>query len=486
MKHIFLLSAGIACFILTNAQSNFDAFIDSAYAILDSSERVAYVEQWVSHLEPAAIPLIEEETAHFIYYGNETTTQVEVAGDFNGWGGEGTWLCEQISFTPFFYYSHIFEPDARLDYKFILNNGSWILDPLNPNTVTGGYGPNSELAMPEYIQPWEITEYPDAAKGTLENFTLQSTEINKIFSIQVYLPPGYHENTLFYYPAVYVHDGHEYISLGSMDHVIDNLLDSNLIDPVIGVFIRPNNRETEYMGDDRFGYAQFVAETVVPYIDDNYRTMPWKEYRLTMGTSLGGNISGLIAYRYPEVFANSGWHSPALWVNDQEVAKFYLEEAKEVRIYFNVGTYEDLGVDWEVFTAGLTDLGYIFAWDVLHEGHSWGQWRATTDDILQFFFPAGSVPLYIKESEYRKFLAGSNFPNPFSESTIIPLSIGQQGSFAVEIFDCSGSLVASDLYSFHSGGDYEIVVRRDGLLAGVYFLIISNKDYRIVRKILVE
>ena len=36
----------------------------------------------------------------------------------------------------FFYRYETFERDARLDYKFIINESNWILDPRNPNTVS--------------------------------------------------------------------------------------------------------------------------------------------------------------------------------------------------------------------------------------------------------------------------------------------------------------------------------------------------------------
>jgi enterochelin esterase family protein len=271
-----------------------------------------------------------------------------------------------------------------------------------------------------------------------------------------------------------------------MNNVIDNLLDSNKIDPVIGVFIRPIDRNIEYMGEERSGYAQFVAQTVVPYIDENYRTIRSKDYRLTMGPSLGGNISGLIAYKYPDVIANSGWHSPALWVNSGEVAAMYLEEARDVKIYFNLGTYEDLGVDWDVFTSGLTELGYTFRWDVLHEGHSWGQWRATTDDILEFFFPAGSAPLFIERSAAGDFSAGPGFPNPFTEATVIPLTIERPGEYIVEVYNQTGQLVNTEAYLFTASGKYTIEIQGSGLRCGIYHVVIHNQKQILSQKITVQ
>ena len=99
--------------------------------------------------------------------------------------------------TDLWYRKESFEPNARLDYKLVINGSRWILDPQNPNTIAGGFGSNSELAMPEYEQPWEIVEVEGVAKGSLisENFTSSNT--GKTYEIQVYLPPGYDESQTY-------------------------------------------------------------------------------------------------------------------------------------------------------------------------------------------------------------------------------------------------------------------------------------------------
>jgi enterochelin esterase family protein len=35
----------------------------------------------------------------------------------------------------------------------------------------------------------------------------------------------------------------------------------------------------------------------------------------------------------------------------------------------------------------LIEMGYTTYWKELPEGHSWGLWRATLDEMLEFFFP---------------------------------------------------------------------------------------------------
>ena len=479
MKQLFTLILFLSTVLPLTAQGEFNTFIDSALSIQDSVLRVAYVDSVLSAKQDSStsVPFVEDDTAYFMYY--DEADEVFIAGDFNGWSPD--WQMNHMEYTNYFYYGHYFEPTARLDYKLVVD-GSWILDPWNPNQVSGGFGPNSELAMPDYVQPWEIESYSETAKGTIESFTLNSPELSKNFSIQVYLPPGYDTTGASWYPVAYVHDGQEYISLGSMNNVIDNLIDSNKIDPVIGVFIRPGNRNDEYAFDDRFDYAEFVAKTVVNHIDENYFTIPDSSLRLTMGASFGGNISGLISHTYPEVFANSGWHSPALWPNDGEVAELYLEEVKDVKIYFNVGTYENLGVDWNLFSDSLTTLGYEYEWEELHEGHSWGFWRATTDDILNYFFPVGITPDKPEIPTSNSITSNQHieqiraYPNPFSYSTTIEFNAKTQGTYEFTLYNELGQLVVSKSIDILSTSTSKINVNGSDLDVGLYFYTIKGNS----------
>src|SRR5207245_4666769 len=71
---------------------------------------------------------------------------------------------------------------------------------------------------------------------------------------RVFLPPGYHENTLKRYPVLYMHDGNnlflkEEAFLGNTwrtDEVLNVLDRMNAIEEVIVVGIFPNDRMREY------------------------------------------------------------------------------------------------------------------------------------------------------------------------------------------------------------------------------------------------
>lgn len=483
MKNLLALIILVITFSVTKGQSSFHSFLDSIAKISETTAKVELAEAYIALLEESGFPYIEGDTANFIYYGEADS--VKIAGDFNGWGGN--WKCTQIPETNFFYFSQIFEQTARLDYKFIVNASNWILDPRNPNQVSGGYGPNSELAMPGYVQPWEIEEYEDVAKGTLESFSLESPQVGRTFNIQVYLPPGYEEAGNFAYSTVYVHDGSEYISLGSMDNVLNNLLDSNKIEPLIAVFISPRDRNDEYAYDNRYNFAQFIVETVVPYIDSAYKTYPHSSHRLTMGASFGGNISAIISYTYPEVFANSGWHSPALWPNEGEAADlFYSGDKKDVKIYFNVGTYENLGIQWLDFTSGLDVKGYTYDWKSYHEGHSWGFWRATIDDILIYFFPPGTTPVGMENTGVETNQRSMIFPNPADSHATVEVAIDKPGDYRIDVFNQLGQLQTSSGDYYNSGRNLKFELDVSDFSSGIYHYVVRGGQMSHSGKIVVN
>jgi enterochelin esterase family protein len=298
MKHLLFTLLFIFS-TLVNAQSQFQQFINHVNSLSDPTAKAAAIDSFMTHARTVGIPFIEDSTANFIYIGNPNTATV--AGDFNGWSTTA-WPLTKLVQTNFWYRSEIFEMDARLDYKFVLNGSTWILDPENPHTCTGGFGPNSELAMPLYVQPWEIEYNPNIVHGTVITKSIYSTIVGANYQLNIYFPPGYDSLSAETYPAVYFQDGSEYITLGRAVNVIDNLLDSAKIQPLIAVFVKPNNRNEEYAGSLRNQYRLFFVNELVPYIDSHYKTRPDSEERLVLGDSFGGNISALISYNHPEVF----------------------------------------------------------------------------------------------------------------------------------------------------------------------------------------
>nr|MCU0405577.1 alpha/beta hydrolase-fold protein [Ignavibacteriaceae bacterium] len=356
-----------------------------------------------------------------------------------------------------------------------LNGSNWILDPENPHTCQGGFGPNSELSMPLYVQPWEINYNPNIAHGTVLTKVIFSTNVGTNYQLNIYLPPGYDSLASTTYPTVYFQDGSEYISLGKAVNVIDNLLDSSKIQPVIAVFIKPNNRNEEYAGSLRNQYRLFFVNELVPYIDANYKTKINPHQRLVLGDSFGGNISALISYNHPEVFGLCGLHSAAFWPNGYEAYNLIVNgPVKDIKWSSIWGTYESLYTNMRDFRDYLLSANYELDWLERPEGHSWGLWRATIDRMLMYFFPDNSSDVIAEDFTPKDFILYQNYPNPFNPRTIISWQSAVGSWQTLKVFDVIGNEVATLIDEYKPAGNYEVEfnvvqVSRPEISSGVYF-----------------
>ncbi len=336
------------------------------------------------------IPFIFEDSVAFLYYGDNAS--VSWAGDFNGWNPSSEYKGSEIANTNLWILEKKSPLDARLDYK-IVKDGSWVLDPRNNFTQMSGFGPNSELRMPNWEFAKETILQDGVNRGILsDNIQIQSNAENLNYSVQykVYTPFGY--ESMDNLPVIYVTDGHEYSDdeKGAMVIVLDNLIHSNQIEPIIAVFIDPrdpgnlsnNRRGDEYTANIKF--ANFVADELVTEIDANYKTNPSADARAILGTSLGGWNSAYFGYTRNDVFHLIGIHSPAF---DQNIIRNYgSSERLPLKIYMSTGVIYDTEDRARAMKAILDEKTYPLQYKEVNEGHSWGNWRALIDEPLIYFF----------------------------------------------------------------------------------------------------
>jgi enterochelin esterase-like enzyme len=359
----------------------------------DSLNRVQRLNAlWDSLKANKQIPFAVGDSVMFLYKGQASS--VLWAGDFNSWNpATSGWAGQRIGQSDIFQLKRKFPSDARLDYKLVINN-NWVLDPANAYIQYSGFGPNSELRMPDWVFPKETERAEGVNRGTLgTNQLIQSSSDYLGYQLQykVYLPFGY--EALNNLPVIYVTDGHEYADdrLGAMVVVLDNLIHQGKISPVIAVFVDPRNpsnpsqnrRMEEYRANIRF--AGFLADELVVQIDANYKTNPAAGKRAILGTSLGGWNSAFTGIRRPETFGLIGIHSPAF---DQAIIQEYSNQPQaQLKIFMSTGLINDT----QNQARGMRDImqakGYPLQYIEVNEGHSWGNWRALLEEPLVYFFP---------------------------------------------------------------------------------------------------
>jgi len=459
----------------------FQLFVDRVSSV-PYLERTAVVDSFLT--EHSVMPFIEQDSiCLFVYRGNVTT--VCVAGDANGWSSDGSPMTT-LSSTNLRYYSDVYEPDARLDYKFVLNGSNWILDPMNPRTCAGGYGPNSEVAMPEYVQPPEIKYYPNIQHGTIHSFSFSSDILGNSRTIKVYTPPDYDSYPEHHYPVVLFHDGLEYITLGSANNIIDYLLSEGRINSIIAVFVPPVNRDDEYAFNLTQKYESFIVDELMPHIDSTYRTLLDPEFRAMAGLSFGGLLTTQICYNRPESFGLAAPYSPSYWVKNKEVFNSVLGGLKkDIKWYIDWGTYEpDITINARLFKDGLEAKEYEKEWNEWHEAHSWGSWRAHLDNALEFFFPGSVVNVKEKQLSLRTFVLMQNYPNPFNPTTTIGFGIMEKENVRISILNILGEEIKILLNEEKEAGYHSINFNASDLPSGVYFYQLRANNFVETKKML--
>jgi predicted alpha/beta superfamily hydrolase len=230
-------------------------------------------------------------------------------------------------------YPHVFAADIPVSntdqgFYFKITRGSWEVE------ATDGIGrpPQNSFWDPSYAElVFNVTEWRDRVTTQVSGSVqlvpaFYSPQLNNTRNLRIWLPPSYAQNKNKRYPVLYMHDGQNLFdpatsSSGRADWNIDRtmlqLLSLNLVPEVIVVGMDCTSRrfdEYDWMIQGR-QYADFVIDTVKPWIDSHYRTLSDREHSYLMGSSMGAIISYSILWYRSDVFSRAGSPSLPTWAN---------------------------------------------------------------------------------------------------------------------------------------------------------------------------
>lgn len=365
----------------------FETFVNSLETVAKSGNRSDINTFWNSLVTSEQVPFIRGDQVAFLYRGQAQA--VSWVGDFTQWQSGPALPGFRVGRSDIWVAYATFATNARLEYRIVIDGRAGVLDPANPLQQWGGFGPNSVLAMPDYVFPPEVIPRDNVTPGSLSPpVALNSTNLGYHVNYQVYTPARYEE--LARLAVIYVTDGHEYTDprMGSMPTVLDNLVAAGAIEPILAVFIDPrdpgtgyNRRQTEFLSNP--AYAAFIAEELVPMIDSTYKTEPTPNRRAILGVSYGGVNAAYCSLVYPGVFHLLAMQSPA-FVDNRIYQGYQAVDRLPFRVFLSTGYPWD--VDARTLKGILEDKNYDLMYLEVPEGHSWGQWRAQLDDLLIYFF----------------------------------------------------------------------------------------------------
>jgi len=308
-------------------------------------------------------PLLEEPTVLLI---NLETAQdddrpIYIAGNFNEWREEDPAF--QFHKVGAGKYIYEFPKYMKLSYpiKYKYTKGDWRhveLDEYgNPirNRIIEEATEEVEDLVPRWLNNGVSYNSALLPKKVLVDEDFGLPQLNRTRRIWALLPHDYDE-TDRHYPVIYLQDGQnlleEHAPFGSwsIDKKLAVLAEQNKHEVIIiAIDHAGKERITEFApfhterfkrGDGR-KYIRFMVDTLKPFIDKNYRTLPDREHTGVGGSSMGGLVSIYAGLISPEVFGRLLIFSPSLWM----IPKIYFRaidfsKPYDSRVYIYAGAKE--------------------------------------------------------------------------------------------------------------------------------------------------
>ncbi|MEO1437817.1 MAG: alpha/beta hydrolase-fold protein [Bacteroidota bacterium] len=444
-----------------------------------------------------------------------TDDDIHVAGNFQSWnpGDPAYILSEDVSLNRHF----IDLPNASGVLLFKFTRGSWTTVEGNAN---GGFIPdrshtvNAGDTLFLQIEGWEDLGGGGNPNSTAaENVFILSDDfympqLDRNRRIWMYLPPDY-ETSGIDYPVLYMHDGQNVFDLFTsfageweVDETLNDLQNLNGDLGIIVVAIENGGAlrldeytpwfNPNYGGGEGDQYVDFLVQTLKPYIDANYRTLPQREYTGIMGSSLGGLISLYAAIKYQNIFGKVGALSPAYWINP-EMNGFVTSTGKQadLRIYQLMGTLEGASfvadmydMETDLFTAGFGS-NEVLSVEKADGQHSEWFWAREFEEA--YLWLCGNLTVDIEEPSLPGFQVNV-FPNPASEVLNVQLELESREELTIELFNPRGQLIQQfGTKSYPTGLVQEqIDLESLGLSTGMYQLSISMKGKKATYPIMIK
>jgi len=256
-------------------------------ALTDPAARMARIDQLMADLAASGgYPPRDASTVVLLHRGSPGG-QLWVAGTFNNWSVSADSM--QVFADTDLYYLEKQLGSARQEYKLVSTTAGWFRDPLSPHVTWDGIPKEGLGDFNSVVPPWGA---PDP-NGRIEWLAVKSPQLSNTRDVFVYLPAGYDEDSCSRFPVLLVNDGNESLTRSHFDKVARDTFVAKLARPTILVFVAlasQADRMSEYScstADNGPKYADFLCDTLVPLVDQRYRTLAAAGSRGIIGASMG-------------------------------------------------------------------------------------------------------------------------------------------------------------------------------------------------------
>jgi len=293
------------------------------------------------------------------------------------------------------------QPPGVYSYQFWVD-GITILDPKNPVVKSGTeiYGSIVEVPGDEP----RFDEVQHVPHGILQNIKYQSSSLNKLRGMTVFLPAEYQQNQQQKFPVLYLrHGGGDNETswtqaAGKADVILENLVAEKKAKPMIIVMTNGLIDGSWAGGSSKDGIEQLEKELladVIPYIEKNFRVIDDQKSRAIAGLSMGGGQAYIIGLKNQDKFSYIGEFSAGL-LSD---AAFDINERVPSVFSNPKKVNQNIKLLW--IACGKDDPRYqghlaldytLKEKDINHEfhdsqgGHEWRFWREQLHAFMQRIF----------------------------------------------------------------------------------------------------
>jgi enterochelin esterase-like enzyme len=171
-----------------------------------------------------------------------------------------------------------------------------------------------------------------------------------------------------------------------VDETADELIAAGEISPLL--IVMPRDRSWSQPTEDMFG--QVVAEQLLPWIDQNYRTNAEREYRAIGGLSRGAGWALHLGLSRWESFGIIGMHSlPVFWTDLPDIRNWLEAIPYESlpRIYLDLGDKDRPQIAKSAiwFEELLTEKRIPHEWHLYPGYHEEAYWRAHIEEYIRWY-----------------------------------------------------------------------------------------------------
>ncbi|MCF7803898.1 MAG: esterase [Candidatus Marinimicrobia bacterium] len=293
--------------------------------------------------------------------------------------------------------------DPDINPYFFIVDGTNVADPNNPDIFPNERFKRSLLDLPGNKPLIHSKQDVPHGKISYEYYTSESLGLTR--PVVVYTPPGYEENTGTKYPVLYlIHgmtDTHEtWYKVGRINFILDNLIAQDKAEPMIVVMPYANpfpalmkndpDMEMDLLRTDPF--TEDLAKDVIPYTEENYRTIENAAHRAIAGFSLGGRQILAAGLGYPEMFSYVCAFSPAVWEREFQDNFTNLYASSETLnrklnlLWLSCGTEDMLYDSAQALAAAFDERGIEYTSSFPGGGHTWMNVRDYMSETAQLLF----------------------------------------------------------------------------------------------------